>query len=76
MPPEHPIVVPYLGCESIAFGLWLVENGERVSENDRIAELLIPGACVDLAAPASGTVFHRAGTGDRLRTGERVGVIQ
>ena len=71
-----PILVPDLGTETVTFGLWLVADGERVSEGDRIAELLIPGACVDLSAPANGVVKHGAGTSDIVRHGDTVGVIQ
>ncbi len=38
------------------FGLWLVRPGERVYPGDRLAELLIPGAVVDVSALCGGTV--------------------
>ena len=71
-----PILVPDLGTETVTFGIWLVTHGERVSENDRIAELLIPGACVDLISPANGIVLHGAGTGDIVQRGDMVGAVR
>ena len=70
-----PILVPEIGTAAVSFGLWLVGEGESVSEGDRVAELLIPGACVDLVAPASGELKHLAATGDHLKPGDSVGVV-
>ena len=50
---SRPITPPELGAAG-TFGLWLVRPGERVYAGDRLAELLIPGAVVDVPAPCGG----------------------
>lgn len=55
-----PVRLPDLGCSPVRFGLWLVEPGERVYEGDRLAEVLLPGACIDVPAPATGTLVERS----------------
>ncbi len=52
---SRPITPPELGAAG-TFGLWLVRPGERVYAGDRLAELLIPGAVVDVPAPCGGAV--------------------
>ena len=49
------------------FSLWHVRLGERVTEGDRVAEVLIPGATVDVHAPASGTSTESRGTSPTTR---------
>jgi pyruvate/2-oxoglutarate dehydrogenase complex dihydrolipoamide acyltransferase (E2) component len=75
VPESVPIHVPALGADRAGFGLWLVGGGESVNEGDRVAEVLIPGACVDVIAPASGTLTHIAAAGDVLAAGDVVGVV-
>jgi pyruvate/2-oxoglutarate dehydrogenase complex dihydrolipoamide acyltransferase (E2) component len=68
--------VPELGAERVAFSLWHVRAGDRVTEGDRVAELLIPGATFDVPAPASGVLTERtAQPGDPLRPGQVIGTI-
>ena len=72
-----PITVPELGSDRAAFSLWHVAVGDRVTEGDRVAELLIPGAVFDVSAPATGTITERtAQPGDTLAPGQVLGVIQ
>jgi pyruvate/2-oxoglutarate dehydrogenase complex dihydrolipoamide acyltransferase (E2) component len=54
-----------------------VQPGDRVSEGDRVAEVLIPGATFDIAAPATGTVADRVAlAGDALTPGQVLGWIE
>ena len=72
-----PITVPELGSDRAAFSLWHVQVGDRVTEGDRVAELLIPGAVFDVSAPASGVLAERtAQPNDPLTTGQVIGEIQ
>ena len=72
-----PITVPELGSDRVTFSLWHVRTGDRVTEGDRVAEVLIPGAIFDVSAPASGTLAERtAQPGDTLCTGVVIGEIQ
>lgn len=74
---QVPITAPELGAERVTFSLWHVEAGDRVTEGDRVAELLIPGATFDIPAPATGRLTERtAQPGDALRVGEALGTIQ
>ena len=51
--------------------------GDRVTEGDRVAEVLIPGAIFDVPAPASGVLTEQsAQPGDALSAGQVVGQIQ
>jgi len=70
------IEVPDLGAPA-AFGGWHVRVGDRVREGDRVAEVLIAGAAIDVSAPASGTLAERtAHAGDPLPPGTMIGTIQ
>jgi pyruvate/2-oxoglutarate dehydrogenase complex dihydrolipoamide acyltransferase (E2) component len=69
--------VPELGSDRVTFSLWHVRVGDRVTEGDRVAELLLPGAIFDVSAPASGTLTERsAQPGDTLHAGVVIGEIQ
>lgn len=57
-------------------GTWHVRVGDRVREGDRVAEVLIAGAAIDVSAPASGTLAERtARAGDPLPPGTVIGTI-
>jgi pyruvate dehydrogenase E2 component (dihydrolipoamide acetyltransferase) len=72
-----PIVLPELGSPSCHFSLWLVRTGERVREGDRVAEIVFPGAIVDLAAPVDGTLRERfARPGDFVVAGQTIGTLE
>jgi pyruvate/2-oxoglutarate dehydrogenase complex dihydrolipoamide acyltransferase (E2) component len=69
--------VPELGSDRVTFSLWHVRIGDRVTEGDRVAEVLIPGAIFDVGAPVSGTLAERtAQPGDALHAGQAIGEIQ
>jgi pyruvate/2-oxoglutarate dehydrogenase complex dihydrolipoamide acyltransferase (E2) component len=71
-----PITLPDLGSPA-RFSLWLVQPGERVYEGDRVAEVLIPGAAVDIHAPASGSIVEElTRRGDTLVIGQVLGRIE
>ena len=72
-----PIPAPELGSARATFSLWHVRVGDRITEGDRVAEVLIPGAVFDVPAPASGTLAERAvQPGDALTPGQVLGEIQ
>lgn len=71
-----PILLPELGSSPVTFGLWHVGIGERVLEGERVAEVRIRGAVVDLPAPASGTLTEQfARPMDTLHTGQTLGTV-
>ncbi|MBY0513768.1 MAG: lipoyl domain-containing protein [Gemmataceae bacterium] len=74
--PRVPITLPDLGTARATLSLWYVRPGDRVFEGDRVAEVLIPGATVDVPAPATGTLADRGAlSGDPLTTRQVLGVI-
>jgi pyruvate/2-oxoglutarate dehydrogenase complex dihydrolipoamide acyltransferase (E2) component len=57
--------------------LWHVRPGDRVIEGDRVAELLIAGAIIDVPAPVNGVLLERlALPGDRLTQRQVLGLIR
>jgi pyruvate/2-oxoglutarate dehydrogenase complex dihydrolipoamide acyltransferase (E2) component len=69
--------VPELGAQRATFSLWHVRVGDRVTEGDRVAEVLVPGAVFDVAAPATGVLADRAvRPNDPLTPGQVLGEIQ
>jgi pyruvate/2-oxoglutarate dehydrogenase complex dihydrolipoamide acyltransferase (E2) component len=52
------IVVPELGLSNLILSTWLVGRGRKVTEGDRLAELLADGVTVDLPAPVSGRLVE------------------
>ena len=69
--------MPELGSARATFSLWHVRAGDRVTEGDRVAELLIPGAVFDVAAPATGVLAERAvQPNDALAAGQVIGAIE
>ena len=72
-----PITVPELGSERVAFSLWHAAAGDRVTEGDRVAELLLTGAVFDVPAPVTGVLAERtAQPGDALAAGQAIGSIE
>jgi pyruvate/2-oxoglutarate dehydrogenase complex dihydrolipoamide acyltransferase (E2) component len=69
--------VPDLGTPRATFSLWHVRVGDRVTEGDRVAEVLIPGAVFDVPAPVTGTLVERGvQPGDALTAGQVLGEIE
>lgn len=76
-PRRTPIALPELGTPRVIFSLWYVRPGDRVVEGDRVAEVLIPGATFDVAAPATGRLAERlALSTDALTPGQVLGWIE
>jgi len=71
-----PIALPDLGSARATLSLWYVRPGDRVSEGDRVAEVLIPGATFDVPAPATGVLSERfALPNDPVVMGQVLGTI-
>jgi pyruvate/2-oxoglutarate dehydrogenase complex dihydrolipoamide acyltransferase (E2) component len=72
-----PIPLPDLGSPRVVFSLWYVRVGDRVFAGDRVAEVRIPGATFDVAAPVNGVFVERlALPNDLLHVGVTLGTIQ
>ena len=71
------IALPDLGTPRATFSLWYVCVGDRVVRGDRVAEVLIPGATIDVHAPATGTLAEQLSfPNDALTTGQTLGWIE
>ena len=72
-----PITMPDLGSPRAALSLWYVRLGDRVAEGDRMAEVQIPGATFDVAAPVSGVLADRlALPTDPVVAGQVLGLVE
>ncbi len=75
--PPVPITLPNLGADRASFSHWYVGPGDPVFEGDRVAEVLIPGATFDVAAPVDGILVERLVLpNDRLAPGQVLGLIR
>ena len=75
--PRVPIELPDLGAARAVLSLWYARVGDRVFAGDRVAEVLIPGATVDVPAPVAGVVVAQAVlANDALAAGQVIGEIQ
>ncbi len=71
------IVLPDLGSPRVKFSLWYVQRGDMVYEGDRVAEVSIPGAIVDVQSPATGKLIEkRTHPNDLLTPGQILGVVE
>lgn len=71
-----PIVLPDLGTEQVVLSAWYVHPGDTVYAGDRVAEVLIPGATVDIPAPIDGILVERqAGVDQPLFPGSILGYL-
>jgi pyruvate/2-oxoglutarate dehydrogenase complex dihydrolipoamide acyltransferase (E2) component len=56
-------------------GQWLVSDGDNVTEGQLIYELEIEKTMVEVEAPASGVLIHKAEAGESFAVGEIIGEI-
>jgi pyruvate/2-oxoglutarate dehydrogenase complex dihydrolipoamide acyltransferase (E2) component len=75
--PTVPVTLPELGTHQVRFSLWYVRCGDRLYEGDRVAEVMIPGATFDVAAPAAGTLIEvLVHANDSITAGQVLGLIE
>ncbi len=69
--------VPELGTPHATLSVRHVQAGERVAEGDRVAELLIPGAVIDVDAPADGVLrVWVVSVGEGVVSGQSLAVVE
>jgi len=77
--PRYDLIVPELGLEEapILLSLWLVKRGSPVSAGDRLVEVLVGCATVDLPSPADGILVERlVEEGEAICVGQRLAVVE
>jgi pyruvate/2-oxoglutarate dehydrogenase complex dihydrolipoamide acyltransferase (E2) component len=74
---REPIVTPDLGPAALVLNLWFARPGEIVYAGDRVVEVLLGAATVDLSAPCSGRLAEKlAYPLDPLAAGQVLGYIE
>ncbi len=75
---RREIFAPDLGNEaSIVLSLWYARPGEWVREGERLVELLVGDAAIEVAAPVSGVFREKiAFAEDRLSPGQLLGFLE
>lgn len=57
---RRPVVMPEIGTTRAVVSAWFVQPGERVYAGDRLVEVLIGGATIDVSAGVDGTLLEKA----------------
>jgi pyruvate/2-oxoglutarate dehydrogenase complex dihydrolipoamide acyltransferase (E2) component len=71
------ITAPDLGTSWAKFSLWYVQEGDRVCEGNRVGEISIPGAIVDIQSPSTGRLIEKhCHPNDLIAPGQVLGVIE
>ena len=71
------ITAPDLGTSRAKFSLWYLREGDRVCEGERVAEVSIPGAIIDIQSPTSGRLVEKHIYPNALITpGQVLGLIE
>ena len=74
---RSPIVMPDVGAPAPALNLWFVQPGDQVYAGDRLVELLIDGATIDVSSPTTGLLTEKAARpGEPLTPGQILGWIE
>ena len=74
---RSPVLLPDLGCPNPRLSLWFAQVGDVMFRGERLVEILVEGATIDVTAPVDGQLVERhARPDDLLRTGQLLGVIE
>ncbi len=74
---RKPVTMPEIGAPAAAVSVWFVAPGERVYAGDRLVEVLIAGATIDVSAPVSGRLLEKTVLPDeRVTPGQVLGFIE
>ena len=74
---RRAITVPELGWPTPTVSVWYARPGEQVYAGDRVVEIMLGGATVDLPAPCTGRLAEwLAWPEDRVTAGQVVGTVE
>jgi pyruvate dehydrogenase E2 component (dihydrolipoamide acetyltransferase) len=76
---RHLLTLPDLGLgsQAISTSVWLVDEGNEVTEGDRVLEVVSGVVTIDLPAPASGILVEQlVGEDETIAVGQPLAVIE
>jgi pyruvate/2-oxoglutarate dehydrogenase complex dihydrolipoamide acyltransferase (E2) component len=74
---RKPVLMPEVGTPSAVVSAWFVQPGERVYAGDRLVELLVGGATIDVSAAEAGVFLERTASPDaRVTPGQVLGYME
>jgi pyruvate/2-oxoglutarate dehydrogenase complex dihydrolipoamide acyltransferase (E2) component len=74
---RRAIMVPDLGPGEVSFSMWLAGVGDPVYEGDRVAELLLGAATIDVVSPGDGRLAAAiVQPGERLQKDQTLGWVE
>jgi pyruvate/2-oxoglutarate dehydrogenase complex dihydrolipoamide acyltransferase (E2) component len=74
---RKPVHLPAIGADHPVVSVWLAGLGDMVYAGDRLVEILIEGAIIDVTAPVTGRVAEKhVLPSDRVAPGQLLGTIE
>lgn len=74
---RKPVTMPDVGTAAAKVSVWFVTPGERVYAGDRLIEILIAGATIDVPAPVAGRLAEKSAWPDQpVSQGQVLGYIE
>jgi pyruvate/2-oxoglutarate dehydrogenase complex dihydrolipoamide acyltransferase (E2) component len=74
---RSPIKLPDLGCPTPRLSVWYARPGDAVLAGERVVEILVENATVDLSSPDTGRLVECHARPDQLLTpGQLLAVIE
>jgi pyruvate/2-oxoglutarate dehydrogenase complex dihydrolipoamide acyltransferase (E2) component len=72
---RKPVLAPEIGAPAV-LSVWFVRPGDPVYAGDRVVELLIGGATIDVSAPVGGVFVEKSAWPDQpVSAGQVLGYI-
>ena len=69
--------LPELDCRAPRLSVWFVRVGDAVMRGERLVEILVEGATIDITAPVTGRLAERhAQPDDALTTGQLLATLE
>jgi len=74
---RREVLMPDVGAPAPTVSVWFVAPGEHVYAGDRLVEVLIAGATIDIPAPVTGRLLSKnVWPEERVTPGQILGYIE
>lgn len=74
---RRAVLLPDLACPDPHLSVWFAHVGDALRAGDRLVEILVAGATIDIPAPVSGRLIERhAFPDDPLHPGQLLGTLE